>query len=430
MTAYRFETFPVAVDADGTPDDRTAAWYRAVRLGFNFPDPTAEELASSAARGVKDGRVATAVYADKAPEHAVDTAIPVATFVHFPKKMHVGGGNLMPAHLISSVTVRPTHRRRGLLRSMMTANLQDAKDSGFPMAVLTATEGGIYSRFGFGAATFQRKIEVDTSARFRMAVEPDRRVEICPARELEWIAPEVFGKFLLTAPGAIERQEAYTQIAAGLWDPETGKEDKAVRAALHYTADGEVDGFVAYKTPKGWNEKGNVVVVDFVAISDEAYAALWSFLASIDLTTTVTYDEAAFESPLPWLLTDRRLVKTVSEKDGMWLRVLDVVDALDSRPWYVPGDLVLKVEDDMGYAAGTFKVRADGSGTGRTEKCTDSVAPDLTLDVSQLGSLYLGGVDPVILARAGRITENTEGAAKKARAMFGLERLPYSPNDF
>ncbi|GAA2012506.1 GNAT family N-acetyltransferase [Brevibacterium samyangense] len=430
MTEYRFETFDLGVLEDGSPDTHTANYLQAVQLGFNAGRPTDEDLRNRVARARKDGRIATAVYVDDAPAHALDTDIPVATFTHFTKRMHVGGGRLLPAHLITWVTVRPTHRRRGLLRSMMTANLQHAKDEGFPLAALTATEGGIYTRFGFGAGEFYKSIEVDTSPGFRMAVEPDRRVELCSASQLETLEPEIFSKFLLQVPGAIERQEVYTQIASGNLDFATGKEDRKVRAALHYDEDGAVDGFVAYRTPRGEDLPGVVEVVDLVALSDAAYSALWAFLASIDLTSKVTFGHAAAESPLPWLLDDRRRVRTVEEKDGLWIRILDVVAALEARPWYIPGDLVLRVEDPLEHTTGTYRLRADGSGSGRVEPLTDSAGADLVLGVSQLGSMYLGGVDPVVLARAGRITELTSGTAKKARAMFGLERLPHSPNGF
>ena len=52
------------------------------------------------------------------------------------------------------------------------------------------------------------------------------------------------------------------------------------------------------------------------------------------------------------------------------------------------------------------------------------------VDVSALSSIYLGGVCPVTLAAAGRITEITPGAALKARQMFSVERATHCLTHF
>jgi len=428
VTEYRFETFSPAL-TDGTPDRRTDHYMQAVIAGFHGKRPTDERLVHRVENAITDGRKLTAVYADRAPSHALSAEIPVATFAHFEKRTNVGGGRLVPAHLITWITVRPTHRRRGLLRSLMTSDLTQAKADGYPFAALTATEGGIYTRFGFGTATWFTEVEVDTSPGFALASEADRRVEMCPASALEELAPAIYARFLQASPGAMERQQLYTDVAAGSVDPRTDDEDRSVRAALHYDESGEPDGYVSYRFHGETYYTGTVELLDFVAVSDAAYSALWAFLGAVDLVNTVKFGYAAQNSPLPWLLTDPRRAKTVGQHDGVWLRMLDVVAALEARPWEVPGELVIKVIDPMHLAEGTYRVTADGTDA-EVERVSASVPVDLELGVSELGSIYLGGADPVILARAGRIVQHTEGAALRARSMFALERAPYSPNDF
>ena len=44
---------------------------------------------------------------------------------------------------------------RGLLRAMYTELHHRFADAGYPLAALTATEGGIYGRFGYGPATIE-----------------------------------------------------------------------------------------------------------------------------------------------------------------------------------------------------------------------------------------------------------------------------------
>lgn len=430
VTNYRFETFrPTIDDVSGQPDSRTAKYFASTSVGFHDSRSTDDSLKKRAERAIADDRVLTAVYADREFELAIDADVPVATFAWFEKLVNVGGGRLVPGHLITWVTVRPTHRRRGLLRSLMTTDLAEAKAAGYPFAALTATEGGIYSRFGFGVATWSHAIEVDTSPGFSMLQEPDRRVEMCNPEVLRELAPIIYGKFMRTSPGAMERQQTYIERSTGALNVETGDEDRGVRAALHFDENGEPDGYVAYKFA-GWSQTPPTIkLIDFVASSDEAYASLWSFMAAIDLSTRVTFGESSEDSPLPWLLTDSRRVKTVGTEDAIWLRILDVVAALEARPWYVAGSLVIDIDDPLGLTGGKFRVTSDGENA-VVEKASDNTPADLGLGIAELGSLYFGGADPMILVRAGRIEEYKPGSALKASAMFSLERLPYSPNGF
>jgi predicted acetyltransferase len=408
---------------------------QAVRAGFHDKRVEGDKLLRRTQRAIEDQRVFTAVYADNAPVLALDPQIPVATFAHFEKTMNVGEGHLVPAHLITWVTVRPTHRRRGLLRSMMTENLARAAEAGYPFAALTVTEGSIYRRFGFGAATWYNEVEVDTRAGFAMAIEPDRRVEMVDPHVLRDLGPQLYEQFQHMSPGATGRQRVYVDVAAGDLNLDTDEEDLATRAALHYDEQGQPDGYVSYRFA-GWNVKpATLEVLDFVAVSDAAYASLWAFLGAVDLVERVRFGYSAQESPLPWLLTDPRRVRVTGQSDGMWLRILDPIKALEARPYSVEGELTLAVHDDMDHAEGVYRLCSDGR-TGSVERIAESSdspegrAADLRMGVPELGSLYLGGADPVILARAGRITKSSEEAAVRARAMLALERAPYAPNDF
>ncbi|MGZ4419524.1 MAG: GNAT family N-acetyltransferase, partial [Gaiellaceae bacterium] len=71
----------------------------------------------------------------------------------FPFDLTVPGGSL-PTAGVTVVGVLPTHRRRGVLRSLMRAQLDDAHERGEPLAALWASEESIYGRFGYGLASF------------------------------------------------------------------------------------------------------------------------------------------------------------------------------------------------------------------------------------------------------------------------------------
>src|SRR5690606_2705188 len=114
--------------------------------------------------------------------------MPVATFVSFSGDLNTGAG-LLPLHFITDVTVSPAHRRKGLLRRLMTEDLQHAVDQGRPLAALTVSEGSIYGRFGFGIATWHAELEVDVTARFSMpGVQRYGRFEMVEPSEL-WPVP-------------------------------------------------------------------------------------------------------------------------------------------------------------------------------------------------------------------------------------------------
>jgi predicted acetyltransferase len=424
---YRFRTFSAAVSADGQPDADTAVWLRAESQGFHEEEPSAAVLGESARNLVADGRQLTGVYADASLPDSYGADVPVATFADFEQTINVGGGRLLPAHLISSVTVRPTHRRRGLLRRMMTESLDRARERGLPLAALTVSEATIYRRFGFGIATSVQHVDVRTDARFRLLAEPAGRVELADPRVLLDIAPAVFARFHERSTGSVGRQERARWKAAGL-KGDKGGPDARIRAALHYDEAGEVDGYVAYRS-NGWDTTPlTVQVVDLVAATDDAYLGLWDFLAAIDLNEHVLFDFAPVDDPLRWAVADSRCIGVTKLEDWVWLRILDPIAALEARPYASTGEITLEVHDDLGHAAGTFRLAvADGFATVTREF---DAAPDVSLDAATLASLYLGGADARVLAAAGHVVQHTEGAAERLHRLLASDTPIYGISHF
>ncbi|HWC31357.1 MAG TPA: GNAT family N-acetyltransferase, partial [Dehalococcoidia bacterium] len=360
--------------------------------------------------------------------HSLAADTPVATFATLRKDLNVGYGRQLEAQLITAVTVRGTHRRQGLLRRMMTEDLAGSKADGLAMAALTASEASIYGRFGFGVATFERSIKVDTGPRFRLRHTPTGSVEIADRKVLLELAPGVFERVHRATPGSIVRQDAYRQRSSGTLGRD-GAEDESIRCALHYDAKGEVDGYVAYKFA-GWDSKPYTMeVIDLVAATDSGYLELWQFLGSIDMIQRITWSEAPVDDPLTWALEDPRCIESGENADMLWLRVLDTVKALGARHYSSDGRLVLRVSDALGLAGGAFTLSVSG-GEATVAAAPEDAEADLSLDVADLGSIYLGAVCPVTLAAAGRITEHVPGAALTARLMFAVERAPHCLTHF
>ena len=404
-------------------------WIQAVGFGFHDTRRNDDYVDKIMAMYRTDGRELTGVYqTGKVALHSLGAGFPVATFGTLRRDLNVGYGRQLLAHMVTAVTVRGTHRRQGLLRRMMTEDLAAAKADGLAIAALTASEGSIYGRFGYGVATFERSIKVDTGPRFGLRHQPSGTVEIADRKVLLELAPQVFERVHRHTPGSIVRQDAYRQNISGTVGRD-GSEDEAIKCALHYDAAGTVDGYVSYKFA-GWDTKPYTVeVVDLVAATDAAYLELWQFLGSIDLIQQVSWSDAPVDDPLVWALSDPRCVEASDHRDMLWLRILDSAGALSARRYPVDGTLVLGIEDPLGFADGTFILDARG-GEATVSAAATGTRPDLSMDVADLASIYLGAVCPVTLKAAGRILEHTPGAALQAQLMFAVERAPHCLTHF
>lgn len=425
----RIETFTVGPDTDTSAEGPLAAWFEGVSFGFHEGRLEIEDLPKLAEAYASDRRILWGAYDDNPGPHAWNPRIPVATYGTMVNSLNVGGGRFLDAHLVTAVTVRPTHRRRGLLRRMITADLQGAADRGHAIAALTASEATIYGRFGFGTATHTTSIEVDVRERFAVTSAPYGRMEVVEADAAVGITQEVFAGFHARSRGSIGRQFAYARRSAGLWGDDRPQPDKALRTAVHYDDDGRPDAFVSYSFA-GWEKTPYTMrVKDLVAVSDAAYLELWRYLGSLDLIERVTFGMAPVQDPLPWALADRRCRELKSDEDALWLRILDPVEALGQRHYDHDGALSLSIRDALGHAEGPFQLTV-ANGVGTVRKLDDGAETDISLDVSALGSLYLGGVDAEILAAAGNLTERSPGGAEQAAKLFAVAREPYCITHF
>lgn len=417
--------------APGNDDSRTANWLEAVDLGFHEQRGDAKHLPAVVDAYQRDGRILTAVYDDTAPDSAWDPAVPVATYATMVNSLNVGGGRLLPAHLVTAVTVRPTHRRRGILRTMITSDLQRAREAGLALAGLTASEATIYGRFGFGAATSTAEIRLDTRGGLDFTAGATGSIAVADSAKLKFLAPDIYRAHLHRTDGALGRQYGYWMRASGDWSEESFEPDKALRGVLHYDADGVPDGYAAYKS-LGWRtEPHTVKVTDLVAANDDAYRELWRYLGSMDLVDRVTFDAAPVADPLPWMLADRRRYSVTSVDDVLWLRILDTKAALEARHYPGSGTIVLSVRDPLGLAGGVWRLEVDGSNVEASpvEAGSAPAGAEAEIDVTALGSLYLGGVSAPTLAAAGGI-RGSRAALEVLDALFTAGPAPYCSTHF
>lgn len=320
------------------------------------------------------------------------------------------GGAPIPVEGVTWVGVAATHRRRGILRSMITELHRGYVEAGVALAVLTASEGTIYGRFGYGTTTVDRWVEIDRKrAVFRAGVPDPGGVRYVDTEEVRARVPDIHRRWCARHPGAVSRSMPWWEST--LLDREHQRGGATARFHLLHP-----DGYAAYRM-KG----GTAQVVDFFAVTDEAHVALWRLLLSLDLVSTVTTRAVPADDPLPWLLADARAVHTAGVSDGMWARVLDVPAVLAARRYAVDVDVVLDVHDPGLDRGGRFRL----SGGPDAATCVPSTdPPDLHVDVRALGSLTFGGTRARTLARAGLIEVTDERLLRRFDAACTAEQEP------
>jgi predicted acetyltransferase len=124
-------------------------------------------------------------------------------------RLTVPGGAVLPVAGVTLVAVAPTHRRRGVLRAMYTQVHDRIAAAQYPIAGLTASEGAIYGRFGYGPATIEQEFSLDRRlARFRDdAPDPGGVRMIKPADHRDELA-EIYERWRLRTPGGLLRYGA------------------------------------------------------------------------------------------------------------------------------------------------------------------------------------------------------------------------------
>lgn len=355
----------------------------------------------------------------------------VATAGAYTFQLTLPGLECVSAAGVSYITVLPTHRRRGILTSIMRRQFADFAERGEPVAILTASESIIYGRFGFGIATDDLRISIPTEhGAFIRAIETPGRMRMLAADEARRILPVIYDAMRVSQPGALNRPDGYWESM--LSDPESRRNGASALTFVVYEAQpSKYDGFVIYRVKSEWEggfPKYTVMVSDLIGLTVEANAALWRYCLDMDLVTTVIARHRPVNEPLRWLLADPRRMVVLSYNDFLWLRLLDVSAALSARRYSTSDRLAFAVTDTFcPDTAGTYTLEGSPA-----EACCErsSADPDLALDVADLGAAYLGGVRFSSLARAGRVRELRPGALHRADAMFSFDPAPWCCTGF
>lgn len=336
----------------------------------------------------------------------------------------VPGPRQVPAGGVTATGVIATHRRRGLLRQMMQDMFDRALHRGEPLAMLSASEGSIYGRFGFSPATVRTRWEAErTQATFLPADPPTGDLELTDAVTAKHAWPSIHETVRLSRVGELSAQPDQW---AGLSDAADGTAGP-LRYLVHRDEHATIDGIANFRLP--WSpvieQTGTLVVEALQAATPDAYRAMWQLLLDFDLTRKVVAAKRPADEPLRWMLQNPRALRVTRQSDNLWMRLLDVRRALEYRTYDVPETIVISIESDPMCPHNEGVWRLDGAPDGA--RCTRvDTEPELTLDIQALGSLYLGGASASLLAADGRIRAQRPEAIGLLSRMFHTDPEPFN----
>lgn len=353
----------------------------------------------------------------------------VGTAGIFSFQLTVPGGSL-PAAGVTIVGVHPTHRRRGVLRRMMRLQIDAIHARGEPLAILWASEGSIYQRFGYGLASLHAGIRVDRDrSAFRLPVQPTGTVRFVEPDEAAGLFPPIHDALLRGRPGFFARSAAYWEHEF-FPDPEHWRRGAGPAFHVVHETDGTPDAYARYRIKSDWDRTGaksTLSIAELLGTTPAASLEMWQFVLGVDLIGQVEAWNLATDDPLLLNVAEPRRLR-MEIGDALWLRVVDVAAALAGRAYRSEGELVLELTDEFcPWNAGTWRLRV-ADGVAHVGPSTD--APAIACDVTDLAAAYLGAFSFAQLAAAGRASELGAGGIAHADALFRTDIAPWCPRVF
>ncbi|HUC22723.1 MAG TPA: GNAT family N-acetyltransferase [Streptosporangiaceae bacterium] len=340
---------------------------------------------------------------------------------------------------VSLVAVLPSHRRQGILSALMGRQLADVSERGEAVAVLFASESGIYRRYGYGPASWHAAYRLqrgEGTLAPGAPADPGLRLRIAEPLSARAELAKVYDLALAERPGLYARTEPWwDRLLTDLYS-EVGSSQQ-IRCVLAEDDSGP-RAYAVFTSTERWDEDaglpgGVLEVSEALATDPAATAALWDNLLSRDLVSEFHARMRPVDDPLLYLLADPRRVRSVVS-DGLWVRLVDVGRALAQRHYASPVDVVIEVADELcPQNAGRWRLAAEASAAsaGFRATCERTAAPaDVVLPVWAVGAAYLGGAGLKAMASAGLITEATPGSLAALSTAMSWEPAPWCPMTF
>ncbi|MCL1694020.1 MAG: GNAT family N-acetyltransferase [Actinomycetia bacterium] len=397
-------------------EEESVPFREAIMLGFG-EDLNDEEFPPEWLKVIPLDRTVAAFHGD----------VIVGTLAGFPFDVTVPGGEQISMAGTTIVTVASTHRRQGVLTAMMRDHVKDGRSRGEPLMGLWASESLIYGRYGFGVASENEEIEMDQT---RVSVEGDAgSIRMITAEEAAEVLPPLYDVERARRPGMLSRTAKWWEQNL-FFDPKARRHGFSAQRYLVHETDGRPDGYALFRQKADWETgfpNGKIRIREIIANSPSAHTGIWRFVTSIDLFPRVVFWNLPVDDPLRWKVPDhRRIVR--KRWDALYLRILDVVQALEARTYGMDGNLRFSIDDPfMPDLGGSFELDvSDGNGSCRRVKGADG---DLALGIVELSSLYLGGGNALAMSLAGSVRGDADSITLLDR-MFRGDVAPWCEEVF
>ena len=336
-------------------------------------------------------------------------------------------GNAVKMAGVSSVGTLPEYRRRGFVRRVMTEAFERMRAEGQAIASLWASQAAIYQRYQYAMTSVLRRYQIDTvDIAFHDGDTGAGSVTRCPLADA---VPRLKQVYIEHIAGRM----CYLHRSSALWQL-TVLEDRPEDGPLHVAfcqRDGRDVGYVVYTTRSGRIDHTaraqELKIRDLVALDLDAYRSLWSFIGAHDMVGRVTWSNAPLDDPAPELFAEPRMLHA-EDREGLWLRVVDVERALSERGYDRPGTLRIGISADSlaPWNEGVFELTASADGASVTRVDAE---PELVLSPKTLALLYTGRRDARLLHDWGLI-EGDSGAIDRAAEIFATRTAPHAPDHF
>jgi predicted acetyltransferase len=341
----------------------------------------------------------------------------------------------VPMAGLSWVSVHPDHRRRGVLREMMTHHFALMHRQGVALSGLHAAEVAIYGRFGYAISSLELELELERGAVFTApsledaAARVTTRLVAADSDDAAQVVHDLHIRCAATTLGAVSRPQRMARpFLVDLPLTRAGREPWQVLLAH---VNGQPAGYALFSREAKWTDwrpKGTVTVKELAAADPGTLLALARRLVDFDLTASIMIGGRGADDPLMWWVGGPRAAG-VKAFDSLWLRLIDVGAAMTARGYCGPCDLVLDVVDPVcPWNQRAWRLTIDRAGAA---SCTPTTRhADLRLPVQALGAAYLGSRSIAAQAHQGLVTELTAGSARLLSQAMGSDREPVGAIEF
>ena len=361
--------------------------------------------------------------------HAVfDDGRLVAGGGRLPVRADGPGRRRCRARVSRSSACCPSHRRRGLLRRMMEAQLRDVRERDEPIAALWASEETIYGRYGYGLASLELHVDAERDAVAIRAGASTRRRRA--ARRARRGAARLPADLRARQAQATRDDRPHARLVGGApvrRHPDRRRGGGPLVRALSNEAAVPV-GYALYRmvqegsTPADW--KKTMRVIEAFGVDRAATRDIWRFLLEIDWVDRIAAYGPAARPPAAAARGPRQRAEPDDSGTGSGCGS-STCSARSRRARTASGARRSRSSPTRSSPTTSAPGRSTTGGRQRRRR-----RPDVRLPVDALGAVFLGGFTFARLVAAGLAEEGSRGGAARADAVFATPLQPWCPENF